>query len=49
MEGKRQKEWKDIVIVLGDFNAKVGSEQYENAVGPYGLGEVNERGQRLIE
>ena len=34
---------------LGDFNGNVGSERCENTVRPYGLGEVNERGQRLIE
>ena len=49
IEGKRQKKWKDIVIVLGDFNAKVGSERYEGTVGPYGVGQSNEMGQRLIE
>ena len=38
-----------LVIVLGDFNAKVGSEKCEDTVGPYGLGQSNERGQRLIE
>ena len=32
------------MIALGDFNAKLGREWYEDIVGPYGLGEVNERG-----
>ena len=40
---------QDIKIVMGDFNAKVGSERVENIVGPWGIGEENERGERLIE
>ena len=37
------------MIVLGDFNAKVGYERYEDTEGSYGVGEINERGQRLID
>ena len=40
---------QDIKIVMGDFNAKVGSERVENIIGPWGIGEENERGERLIE
>ena len=38
-------------IVMGDFNAKIGMrKQGENSiVGPYGIGERNERGDRLVE
>ena len=38
-------------IVLGDFNAKVGSHQQGDgaAVGQYGYGERNERGTRLVQ
>ena len=43
IEGKRQKKWKDIITLLGDFNAKVENERYEDTRGPYGLGETNER------
>ena len=28
IEGNQLQKWKGIVIVLGDFNAKVGSERY---------------------
>ncbi|GFN78328.1 hypothetical protein PoB_000483400 [Plakobranchus ocellatus] len=38
----------NIIIVLGDFNAKVGDERIED-VGPRGIGTVNDRGSRLIE
>ena len=40
------KKWDDIVIVMGDFNGK--GKQGE-VVGPHGLGETNERGERLVE
>ena len=38
-------------IVMGDFNAKIGKRKNgENSImGPYGIGERNERGDRLIE
>ena len=34
---------------MGDFNSKVGKEREASTVGPFGLGEKNERGERLIE
>ncbi|XP_072394776.1 uncharacterized protein [Diabrotica undecimpunctata] len=44
---------KDIVVVLGDFNAKLGRTNLDDhmkmIVGPYGLGDRNERGDRLLE
>ena len=43
---------KDIIIVQGDFNAKVGPDAYENwagTVGQYGTGDTNDRGLRLLE
>ena len=39
---------QDVKIVMGDFNAKVGNERREDIVGPWGLGNRNERGERLI-
>ena len=39
----------EVVIVMGDFNAKVGSEKHTNIVGKYGLGSRNDRGRRLIQ
>lgn len=39
----------EINILMGDFNAKVGRGRVENIVGSYGLGERNNRGDRLIE
>ncbi|GFN73579.1 endonuclease-reverse transcriptase [Plakobranchus ocellatus] len=40
---------QDFKIVMGDVNAKVGSERTENIVGPFGIGEKNKRGDRLIK
>ena len=34
---------------MGDLNAKLGNERVEDIVGPFGLGERNERGDRWAE
>ncbi|XP_039278804.1 craniofacial development protein 2-like [Nilaparvata lugens] len=39
----------DVTIVMGDFNAKVGKDKVEAQTGGFGLGERNERGERLIQ
>lgn len=42
---------KDIVILTGDWNAKVGSDNtdWKLVMGKYGFGDRNERGERLLE
>ena len=43
---------KDIIYVMGDFNAKIGPDAHANwagTVGKYGTGETNDRGLRLLE
>ena len=40
---------KDILFILGDWNAKVGSQEAPRVIGKFGLGIRNEAGQRLIE
>jgi len=43
---------KDILVVQGDWNAKIGEDAYENwkgVVGKFGHGETNERGLKLLE
>ncbi|XP_063593176.1 craniofacial development protein 2-like [Penaeus indicus] len=40
---------QDTIIVMGDFNAKVGNERVDNIVGPHGLGSRNERGEMLVD
>ena len=39
---------KDVLFVIGDWNAKVGSQETPGATGKFGLGVQNEAGQRLI-
>ena len=40
---------KDVLFVMGDWNAKVGSQETPGVTGKFGLGMRNEAGQRLIE
>ena len=40
---------KDVLFIIGDWNAKVGSQEIPGATGKCGLGVQNEAGQRLIE
>ena len=40
---------KDTLFVIGDWNAKVGSQKTPRVTGKFGLGVQNEAGQRLIE
>ena len=39
----------DILFILGDWNAKVGSQETPGVTGKFGLGIRNEAGQRLLE
>ena len=41
---------KDINIVLGDLNAKVGEDNrnHEQLIGKHGLGAINDNGDRLL-
>ena len=40
---------KDVLFIIGDWNAKVGSQDTPGVIGKFGLGMGNEAGQRLIE
>ena len=40
---------KDVLFVIGDWNAKVGSQETRGVMGKFGLGIWNEAGQRLIK
>ena len=44
----KQLKSQDVRIVMGDFNSKVGKERIETTIGPFGIGEKNDRGDRLI-
>ena len=39
---------KDVLFFIGDWNAKVGSQETPGVTGKFGLGMRNEAGQRLI-
>ena len=39
----------DVFFVIGDWNAKVGSQEIPGVTGKFGLGIQNEAGQRLTE
>ena len=40
---------KDVLFIIGDWNAKVGSQETPGVTGKFSLGIQNEAGQRLIE
>ena len=40
---------KDTLFIIGDGNAKLGSQEIPGVTGKFGLGVQNEPGQRLIE
>ena len=40
---------KDVLFIIGDWNAKVGSQETPGVTGKFGLGIQKEAGQRLIE
>lgn len=44
----RNTKKNDVLIVTGDFNAKIGSEISE-VTGKFGLGEQNEEGEKFLE
>ena len=39
----------NVLFIIGDWNAKVGSQETPGVTGKFGIGEQNEAGQRLIE
>ena len=40
---------KDVLFIIGDWNAKVGSQETPRVTGKFGLRVQNEAGQRIIE
>ena len=41
----------DVLLIMGDWNAKVGTdhETWHKAIGRHGYGDMNDRGERLLE
>ena len=40
---------KDVLFIIGDWNAKGGSQETPEVTDKFGIGMLNEAGQRLIE
>src|SRR5574340_771668 len=40
---------KDVLFIIGDWNAKVGSQETPGVTGKFGLGVQNKAGQRLTD
>ena len=40
---------KIVLFIIGDWNAKVGSQEIPGVTGKFGLGVKNEPGQRLTQ
>ena len=43
------KHKRDVLFIIGDWNAKVGSQEIPGVTGKFGLGVQNEAWQRLTE
>ena len=46
---KEHKKSRDKLIIKGDWNGKVGSQREHSIVGPYGMEERNNNGERLLD
>ena len=46
---KSRTRLSDFLFIIGDWNAKVGTQETPGVTGTFGLGIGNEAGQRLIE
>ena len=44
-----KKKKKDVLFVIGDWNAKVGSKEISGVTGKFGLGVQNDAGQKITE
>ena len=45
----KKKKKKNVLFIIGDWNAKIGSQETPGVTGKFGLVVQNEAGQRLIE
>ena len=44
--GNKYAKSDEVICIMGDLNANVEDERYQNIVGMHGLGRRNERGER---
>ena len=45
----KKKKKKDVLFIIGDWYAKLGSQETPGVIGKFGLGVRNEARQKLIE
>src|SRR6184192_1836435 len=45
---KDYRKGRECVIVMGDFNGKVGEIREEDTIGPFGVGVRNDNGERVV-
>ena len=45
LKPSRTNTQKDVLFIIGDWNAKVGSQETPGVTGKFGLGAQNERGK----
>ena len=45
---KKERKKKNVLFIIRDWNAKVGSQETPGVTGEFGLGGQDEAGQRLI-
>ena len=49
LNGSTTNTKSDVLFIIGDWEAKVGSQEILGVIGKFGLGVQNEAGQRLTE
>ena len=49
LQDLEQTPKKDVLFIIGNWNAKVGSQEIPGVTGKFSLGVQNEAGQRLTE
>src|SRR6266516_6581215 len=42
------RKGRECLVVMGDFNGKVGNNKEEDTVGPFGVGVRNDNGERVV-
>ena len=49
LQDRANTQKKDVLFIIGDWNAKVGSQEIPGITGKFSLGVQNEAGQRLTQ
>jgi len=46
---KDYRKGRECLVVMGDFNGKVGNNKEEDVIGPFGVGIMNDNGERVVD